>query len=383
MFGRRTGRFGYPRRYALTTGDQMEITDQSVRAALSSVIEPDLGRSITDLGMVGVAVTGRHVRVSISLPGAASPERESLRAAAVRAVEALGPVDVDVDVTVMGDQDRARLRERLIAERPPVDSLRAARVLAVASGKGGVGKSSVAVNLAVALASGGRRVALFDADVWGFSVPRMLGIHRPPLVLGSLLVPVPAHGVSVVSVGLLTEEATPVLWRGPMLHKMLTQFVNDVYWGEPEIVVVDLPPGTGDVSLSLAGLVPDAELIVVTTPQAAAQRVAQRAGYLGRRVGLHVAGVIENMSWYSAPSGDRLALFGTGGGELLAGELGVPLLGQVPLDPVVREGGDGGVPVVVGWPESEAGGAFTTLAERVLALRPSRVRHPDLKVVST
>jgi ATP-binding protein involved in chromosome partitioning len=366
----------------------MEVTEQSVLAALATVVEPDLGRPITELGLVGGVVTsGGRVRMSIALTATTSPHRETLIARATSAVEALGgvdaPVDVTVDVTVMSDSDRARLRQQLIGERPPVEGLRAARVLAVASGKGGVGKSSVAANLAVALAHAGRKVALFDADVWGFSLPRMLGIHRPPLLLDSLLVPVPAHGVAVVSVGLLTEESAPVLWRGPMLHKMLTQFVNDVYWGSPDVVVVDLPPGTGDVSLSLAGLVPDAELLVVTTPQAAAHRVAQRAGYLGRRVGLHVAGVVENMSSFTAPDGTVLELFGAGGGELLARELDVPLLGQLPFDPVVREGGDSGVPVVVGWPESVAAAAFAALAERVLALRPARVRHPDLRVVGT
>lgn len=360
----------------------MEVTDQSVLAALATVIEPDLARPVTELGMVGgVVTTGGRVRISIALPATTSPHRETLIAASTRAVEAIGAVDVSVDVTVMSDADRARLRQQLIDERSPVEALRAARVLAVASGKGGVGKSSVAANLAVALAQAGRTVALFDADVWGFSLPRMLGIHRPPLLLDSLLVPVPAHGVAVVSVGLLTEESAPVLWRGPMLHKMLTQFVNDVYWGSPDIVVVDLPPGTGDVSLSLAGLVPDAEIVVVTTPQPAAHRVAQRAGYLGRRVGLSVAGVVENMSWFTAPDGTVLELFGAGGGELLARELDVPLLGQVPLDPKVREGGDGGVPVVVGWPDSEAARAFSALADRVLALRPARVRHPELRVV--
>ena len=362
----------------------MEVTDESVLAALSTVVEPDLGRPITELGMVQGVVTGPgRVRLSIALPSVASPHREWLRDAAVHAVQALGPIDVAVDVVVMGDQDRARLRAQLVAEGPPIDALRAARILAVASGKGGVGKSSVAVNLAVALARRGCRVALLDADVWGFSVPRMLGVHRPPLVLDSLLVPVPAHGVAVVSVGLLTEEATPVLWRGPMLHKMLTQFVNDVYWGAPEHVVVDLPPGTGDVSITLAGLLPDAELLVVTTPQATAQRVAQRAGHLAKRLGVRVAGVVENMSWFTAPDGSRLELFGAGGGELLAQELEVPLLGQLPLDPVMVEGGDQGIPVVVGWPESQAAAAFEALAGGVLARRPSRVRLPSLHVVGT
>jgi ATP-binding protein involved in chromosome partitioning len=362
----------------------MEVTDQAVLTALATVVEPDLGRPITELQMVrGVVTAAERVRVSLALPATSSPHRERLTAAVTSAIEGLGPVAVEVDVTVMSDSDRAKLRQQLVEECPPGDALRAARVLAVASGKGGVGKSSVAVNLAVALARTGRKVALFDADVWGFSVPRMLGVHREPLVLDSLLVPVPAHDVAVVSVGLLTEESAPVLWRGPMLHKMLTQFVNDVYWGSPEIVVVDLPPGTGDVPLSLAGLIPDAELFVVTTPQAAAQRVAQRAAYLGRRVGLRVAGVVENMSWFTAPDGTVHELFGAGGGELLARELDVPLLGQVPLDPVVREGSDGGVPVLVGWPDSDAAKAFTALADRVLALRPSRIRHPELRVVGT
>jgi ATP-binding protein involved in chromosome partitioning len=238
----------------------------------------------------------------------------------------------------------------------------------------------VSVNLAVALATAGRSVALFDADVWGFSLPRMLGIHRPPLLVDSLLVPVPAHGVAAVSVGLLTEESAPVLWRGPMLHKMLTQFVNDVYWGAPDIVVVDLPPGTGDVSMSLAGLLPDAELLVVTTPQAAAQRVAQRAGYLGRRLGLRVLGVVENMSWFTAPDGTVLELFGSGGGALLAAHVDAPLLGQVPLEPALREGSDTGVPVVVAAPGSPAAQAIGAIAERIHATRVqdpvARIRRP-------
>jgi ATP-binding protein involved in chromosome partitioning len=362
----------------------MELTDQAVFAALATVIEPDLGRPVTELDMAHAVVIGAgRVRVSIALPTAGSPHGDALRAAVVRAVGALGVRDVSVDITVMGDQDRARLRQRLVAERPPQEALRAARVLAVASGKGGVGKSSVASNLAVALARGGRRVGLLDADVWGFSIPRMLGIHRPPLVLDSLLVPVPAHGVAVVSVGLLTEEATPVLWRGPMLHKMLTQFVTDVYWDAPELIIVDLPPGTGDVSMTLAGLLPDAELLVVTTPQAAAQRVAQRAGHLGKRLGLRLAGVVENMSWFTSPDGARLELFGAGGGELLARELDIALLGQIPLDPVIVEGGDRGVPVVMGWPDSDGAAAFEALAARVLALRPTRIRHAELRVVGT
>jgi ATP-binding protein involved in chromosome partitioning len=243
-----------------------------------------------------------------------------------------------------------------------------------------VGKSTVAANLAVAFAAGGRRVALLDADVWGFSIPRLLGVTRPPLVLDSLLVPVPAYGVDVVSVGLLTEETSPVIWRGPMLHKMLEQFVADVYWDEPEILVVDMPPGTGDVALSISRLLPDSELIVVTTPQATAYRVAQRAAAMARKVGLRVAGVVENMSWFTAPDGARHELWGRGGGEVLAAELDVSLLGQIPFDPVLRESGDAGVPVTVADPHSAAAQAIDSVAAQLIERRPTRIRRPELRV---
>jgi ATP-binding protein involved in chromosome partitioning len=257
------------------------------------------------------------------------------------------------------------------------------RIFAVASGKGGVGKSSLAANLAVAMARRGRRVALMDADVWGFSIPRMMGIDRGPIIVDGLLVPLVAHGVRVMSVGLLTEESAPVIWRGPMLHKMLEQFVSDVFWDHPEVLVVDMPPGTGDVSLSLSRLLPDAAVVVVTTPQPAAQRVAQRAAYMARQVKLRVAGVVENMSWFTSNDGERHELFGAGGAALLARELGVPLLGQVALVPAVREGADQGEPIVLRDPGSEASRTLDDIAGQLLDLAPARIRHPQLRVTGS
>src|SRR3954451_20218773 len=228
------------------------------------------------------------------------------------------------------------------------------RVLAVASGKGGVGKSSVTTNLTIALAQAGYSVAAVDADVWGFSMPRMLGIDRPPVVIDTLIVPPSAHGVKLVSMGFFAREDQPVIWRGPMLHKALEQFLTDVWWGEPQFLVIDMPPGTGDVALSMAQFIPRAEVVVVTTPQPAAQKVAQRAAYMAQKVNLNVMGVIENMSWFSCEHGTQYRLFGEGGGAELAEQLEVPLLGQVPLVEQLRAGADAGEPIVVSDPANEA-----------------------------
>jgi len=281
----------------------------------------------------------------------------------------------------MNDGDRARLRRQL--QPPGVDPAAVfshTRVFAIASGKGGVGKSSISANLAVAMARRGRRVAVMDADVWGFSVPRMMGLTRGPVIIDGLLIPPEAHGVRVMSVGLLAEESAPVIWRGPMLHKMLEQFVADVFWDGPDILVVDMPPGTGDISLSMARLLPDAEAVIVTTPQPAAQRVAQRAAYMARQVKLKVAGVIENMSWFTSNDGERHELFGAGGGAQLAQELEVPLLGQIPLVPALRDGADNGQPIVAAAPDGEASRALDEVAGRLLALSPPRIRHPELRI---
>jgi ATP-binding protein involved in chromosome partitioning len=265
---------------------------------------------------------------------------------------------------------------------PFADPASRTRVLLIASGKGGVGKSSITSNLAVALARRGKSVAVVDADVWGFSIPRMLGADRPPVVIDEMLVPPEAHGVRCISMGFFAREDQPVIWRGPMLHKALEQFLTDVYWDDPDFLVVDLPPGTGDISISLAQFLPRAEVYVVTTPQPAAQKVAQRAAFMAQKVRLEVKGVIENMSWFTGDDGRRYELFGAGGGAELAGVLGVPLLGNVPLIPELREGADTGAPIVATDPDGEAAGAFAAIAERIdVELAPTRRFRPELKLV--
>ena len=255
-------------------------------------------------------------------------------------------------------------------------------MLLVASGKGGVGKSSVTTNLAVSLAKRGHKTAIVDADVWGFSIPRMLGIDRPPVVIDSMLVPPEAHGVSCISMGFFAEEDQAVIWRGPMLHKALEQFLTDVYWDDPDFLVVDLPPGTGDISISLSQFLPRAEVYVVTTPQPAAQRVAQRAAFMAEKVNLEVKGVIENMSFFTGDDGKRYDIFGAGGGQELASRIDVPMLGQVPLVPELREGSDTGRPIVSAEPESEAAVAFDEIARAIVEdLAPTRRHHPELKIL--
>jgi ATP-binding protein involved in chromosome partitioning len=377
-----------------------EVLD--VQAALAAVEEPELRRSIVELGMVqGVAVDGRTAVVALAapLPGDA-PRAELSR----RVVEAVGQVPgierVDVDVRDMDDDEIVALGRLLKGVAPPnplqvVDAAAArqppervnpftdsrTRVLAVSSGKGGVGKSSVTTNLAVALADRGRRVAAVDADVWGFSMPRMLGVAAPPGLIDDVIVPPEANGVRLISMGFFAREDQAVIWRGPMLHKALEQFLTDVYWGELDYLIVDMPPGTGDISLSIAQFLPRAEVLVVTTPQPAAQRVAQRAAAMAEKVDLQVIGVIENMSWFTGDDGKRYELFGAGGGAELAGELDVPLLAQIPLVPALRVGGDVGRPIVAVDPDGEVGQVFRALAERLdTDLVPKRIYNPELKL---
>ena len=255
------------------------------------------------------------------------------------------------------------------------------RILAIASGKGGVGKSSVTTNLSIALAQRGKRVAVVDADVYGFSLPRMLGVDHPPDLIDDVLVPPAAHGVTAISMGFFTREDEAIVWRGPMLHKALEQFLTDVHWADPDYLVIDLPPGTGDVSLSISQFLPRAEFVIVTTPQLAAQKVAQRAGAMAEKVNLDVVGVIENMSWFTGDDGKRYELFGAGGGEHLAHKLGVPLLGQIPLVPALREGGDTGAPIIVAAPDDEASQVFRAIAEQLdTELAPTKISHPELKI---
>ena len=254
------------------------------------------------------------------------------------------------------------------------------RVIGVSSGKGGVGKSTVTVNLAIALAQAGYQVGLLDADVYGFSVPKMLGTDHDPIIIGDMVIPTSAHGVKCLSMGYFVPDDQPVIWRGPMLHKAIQQFLTDAYWGEPDFVLIDMPPGTGDVALTLAEVMPRAEIIVVTTPQPAAQRVAQRSAFAARRLKLSVRGVIENMSWFTGDDGKRYELFGSGGGATLAADLGIPLLGHVPLVNAVRQGGDEGRPVTAVDPDSETAEAFRAIAEKLAALGPARVYRRELSL---
>jgi ATP-binding protein involved in chromosome partitioning len=377
-------------------------TQAEVLEALRPVEDPEIHQSIVDLDMVrGIAVEGGRVGVTVALTVAGCPLRAEITQRVTDAVAALAGVDhVDVDLTVMTDEERAALAVKLHGghshgdghapgepdhgheHRPNPFTDSRTRVLAIASGKGGVGKSSVTTNLAVALAQRGHRVAAVDADVWGFSMPRMLGIDRPPTVIDDVIVPPEANGVALISMGFFAREDQPVVWRGPMLHKALEQFLTDVHWGEPDFLVVDMPPGTGDIALSMAQFLPRAEVVIVTTPQPAAQKVAQRAAYMARKVNLQVIGVIENMSWFRCDHDTSYALFGEGGGKELADQLEVPLLGQIPLVPELRAGGDDGFPIVVANPDDEAAIAFRSIAERVdIELAPKRRYRTELKIV--
>ena len=317
-------------------------TEAAILEALRPVEDPELHQSIVDLDMVKkVAIDGGRVAVTVALTVAGCPLKPEITRRVSEAVQPLDGVEsVDVDLTVMEDEQRQAIAERLRQQhagpaaadgRParvnPFTDART-RVLAVASGKGGVGKSSVTTNLAVSLARRGHKVAAVDADVWGFSMPRMLGIDHAPVVLDDVIIPPEANGVNLISMGFFAREDQPVVWRGPMLHKALEQFLTDVHWDEPDFLVVDMPPGTGDIALSMAQFLPRAEVLIVTTPQPAAQRVAQRAAYMSQKVNLDVMGVIENMSWFRGDDGKAYELFGAGGGQELADQLGVPLLGR-------------------------------------------------------
>ena len=369
-------------------------TEAQVLEALRPVQDPEIHRSIVELNMVrGIRIDGGTVQVTVALTVAGCPMRAEIVRLVTDAVAPLSGVGkVDVDLTVMTDEERAALSQQLQGghaagadghehrTNPFLDS--GTRVIAVSSGKGGVGKSSVTTNLAVALARRGHKVAAIDADVWGFSMPRMLGIDRPPTVIDDVIIPPEANGVTLISMGFFAREDQPVVWRGPMLHKALEQFLTDVHWGEPDFLIVDMPPGTGDIALSMAQFLPRAEVVVVTTPQPAAQKVAQRAAYMARKVNLSVVGVIENMSWFTCDHGTEYRLFGEGGGEELAEQLEVPLLGRIPLVPELRAGADCGEPIVVSHPDNPASQAFGAIAERLdVELAPKRIYRTQLKIV--
>jgi ATP-binding protein involved in chromosome partitioning len=389
-------------------------SEAEVRAAVAAVHDPDLRRAIGELGVIrSIDVKRRSTTVVLAMPVAKWPAAASVTAAVTSVVEAMaGAGQAHVEVVVMSDDERAALHRHLAApgagdEAPVADGHGHAhgrapggapgplgheegrpnrfmipgtrtRVIGISSGKGGVGKSSVTVNLAVALAARGHEVGLLDADVYGFSVPKMLGVATGPVAIDELLVPPVVHGVRCLSMGFFVPDEQPVIWRGPMLHKALEQFLVDAYWGEPDFLLIDMPPGTGDVALSLGQYLPRTEVFVVTTPQPAAQRVAQRSAYAAKQLSLPVRGVIENMSWFTGDDGVRYELFGAGGGQALADALEVPLLGQIPLVPAVRRGADEGVPVRISDPTGEAALGFEALADRIEAMGPARIYRREL-----
>ena len=370
--------------------------------ALRPVQDPELHRSIVDLGMVrDVQIqSSGDVSLTVVLTIAGCPLRNEIQTRVNTALRALdGVKNVALNFGVMNDEERAKVRElvhgnpaatagssqaqghsegRKISFAQPGSKT---RPILISSGKGGVGKSSVTTNLAVALAAAGYKVGVVDADIYGYSIPRMLGTDRDPVAIDNMLLPPEAWGVRCISIGYFVPEGQAVVWRGPMLHKALEQFLTDVYWDEPDFLLIDMPPGTGDIALSLSQYLPRAEVLVVTTPQVAAQKVARLSAAMAAKVNLPVRGIIENMSWFIGEDKQRYELFGSGGGQLLADELKVPLLAQIPLVEMLREGGDTGKPIAAVAPESEVGLIFAQLAKRIAEdMKPKKVFSAALKV---
>ena len=366
----------------------------AVRTALAGVQDPEIRRPITELGMVRSVDlepggSGAVVVVGLDLTTPGCPLKDTLTRDVTAAVEQVdGVAAVRVDLGVMTAEQRSELRTMLRGtsaepQIPFAQPQSLTKVVAVASGKGGVGKSSVTANLAVAMAADGLRVGVVDADVYGFSIPRMLGVDRPPTKVDDMLLPPVAHDVKVVSIGMFVPAGQPVVWRGPMLHRALQQFLADVFWGDLDVLLLDLPPGTGDIAISVAQLLPGSEIVVVTTPQVAAAEVAARAGAVAVQTRQRVVGVVENMAWLEQPDGSRLELFGSGGGQQVADDLArltgadVPLLAQVPLDVRLREAGDSGTPVVLAAPDSPAAQVLRDLA-RTIGGRPRNLAGRSL-----
>ena len=376
-------------------------TADLVLTTAKSVVDPELEIALGEVGMIAEAsLNGSVAEVTLAVPITAWPSAGLVRNRIEDAVGALeGVTSVGVTKRTMSEDERlalrTALRERMVDISGPqglhghshgnetpkfLTRSSTTRVLGISSGKGGVGKSSVTVNLGIALAQAGKRVGILDADVYGFSIPKMLGPEHDPIILGDTVLPTAVHGVRCLSMGFFVPDEQPVIWRGPMLHKAIEQFITEAWWGEPDFLLIDMPPGTGDVALTLSEVLPQVEIYVVTTPQPAAQRVAQRSAWAARKMKLAVRGVIENMSWFTGDDNKRYELFGSGGGETLSKDLGVPLLGQVPLVSALREGGDDGKPIMVEAPDSEAARAFAAIAERVIAQGPARVYRQELKL---
>jgi ATP-binding protein involved in chromosome partitioning len=361
------------------------IDKDEIRRALEVVIDPELHRSIVELDMVRAIEMSPNgvVDVTVSLTTPGCPIKGHFQTAVVTAVAALeGVTHVNVYFDVLTDTQKTALQQKLGRGSLPAGSLaQVANVICIGSGKGGVGKSTLTANLAAALSAEGRRVGVLDADVWGYSIPRMfgLGATRPDVSAERKIIPLEAHGVKIMSIGFFVEEDAAVVWRGPMLHKALTQFLQDVDWGVLDYLLIDLPPGTGDVSMTLAQLLPQAKFLIVTTPQQTAQKVARRSAQMAEKVDLEIAGVVENMSGFTTPSGERFPIFGEGGGEELADELDVPLLGKIPLTMPLREQADAGSPLVAEDPDDPAAQAIRQTARGLLAIAPPAL--PTLPLV--
>ena len=385
----------------MSSTDQSPSIDQLIEA-LRPVQDPELHRSIVDLGMVRDVVIDKKgtVGLTVVLTIAGCPLRNEIQTRVNTALRALDGVnDVNLNFGVMNDEERAAVRQMLngnpgaTAGSAPAQGHAEGRTISfaqpgsktrpilISSGKGGVGKSSVTTNIAVAMAALGYKVGIVDADIYGYSIPRMLGTDRDPVVIDNMLLPPEAWGVRCISIGYFVPEGQAVVWRGPMLHKALEQFLTDVYWDEPDFLFIDMPPGTGDIALSLSQYLPRAEVLVVTTPQEAAQKVARLSAAMAVKVNLPVRGIIENMSWFTGDDGKRYELFGKGGGQILADELNVPLLAQIPLVNALREGGDDGHPIAAVAPDSEVGKAFFAIAKYIAEdMKPKKIFSAALKV---
>ncbi|MFD4367886.1 Mrp/NBP35 family ATP-binding protein [Rhodococcus sp. NPDC058521] len=372
------------------------LTESDVRSALARVQDPEIRKPITDLGMVkSVDISDDNsVDIGIYLTTAGCPMKTEISDRVTKAVaDVAGVGAIRVELDVMSDEQRTELRKSLRGDSaepviPFAQPGSLTRVYAVASGKGGVGKSSVTVNLAAALAARGLSVGVLDADIYGHSVPRMLGTDAKPTQVERMIMPPVAHDVKMISIAQFTQGNTPVVWRGPMLHRALQQFLADVFWGDLDVLLLDLPPGTGDVAISVAQLIPGAEILVVTTPQQAAAEVAERAGAIALQTRQRIVGVVENMSWMDLPDGTRMDVFGSGGGQEVSDRLTkavgakVPLLGQIPLEQAVREGGDAGKPIVLSTPDSPAATALRGVADK-LAVRKRGLAGMSLGIDTT
>ena len=354
-------------------------TREQISEILGEVQDPELHRGLNELNMVrDITIEGGTVAVLVALTIPGCPLKSYfMEVIPAKLMQAYPEIEhVEVNLTSMTEEERQALVGGLRKESPAPFARSDSRtqVIAIGSGKGGVGKSTTTANIAASLAKLGHSVGLLDADVWGFSIPRMLGVHERPTVVGDMVMPPEMFGVKVVSIGLFTTEDNPVVWRGPMLHKALQQFLSDVHWDEPDYLLVDLPPGTGDVSISIAQFLPGASMLIVTTPQAVAEKVAQRAGFMAEKTGLQVVGVVENMSYFRGDDGKDYRIFGEGGGASLAEKLQVPLIGEIPIDPKLRELADIGAPIVLQVPDSEVAQALERTAKELVNLLPPKPR---------